>query len=44
MGCFYAIFKLYAPDFLQLQVQDFVAATAAGSVFLYEFLIKLIKE
>ena len=43
LGIGYQSLKVTLPAPLQMQIQDFVAGTMAGSVFIYEFIIKRIQ-
>jgi hypothetical protein len=44
LGIGYQALKVALPMPLQMQIQDFVAGTMAGSVFIYEFVIKRIQQ
>lgn len=43
MGVVWYVFQAYVPVSFQIEVQNFVAGTLAGAVFIYEFLTKHIE-
>lgn len=43
MGIGWYIFQTYLPATIQIEVQNFVAGTLAGAVFIYEFINKHIE-